>query len=146
MRTITAECESLCDSLMLNCHIHLRQLLVVELVEGQLDRADGVEQIAVALQTSLGGDHRALYTDELPLLQLTHILADGVGAHPNRSADSLVAGPALVGISILSAEQIEVDRQSTGRQPQQKYLVGQLEVVLDRITLEPLCVLQSAPP
>ena len=53
MRTVTAECESLCDSLTLNCHIHLRQLLVVELVEGQLDRTDGVEQIAVALQTSL---------------------------------------------------------------------------------------------
>ena len=146
MHAITAECESLCDSLMLNCHIHLRQLLVVELVEGQLDRADGVEQIAVALQSVSRGDGRSLCTDELPLLQPAHILAGSVGAYPHCSADSLVAGPALVGISILSAEQIEVDRQSTGRQPQQKYLVGQLEVVLDRITLEPLCVLQSAPP
>ena len=99
-----------------------------------LDRADGVEQIAVAFQTASGGDCRALCTDELPLLQLAHILTDGVRAHLHRSADGLVAGPALVGVSVLAAEQIGVDRQRTGRQPQQEYLVGQLEVVLDRVS------------
>ena len=105
--------------------VHLRQLLFVELIQSQLDRTDGVEQIAVALQASLGGDGCVLCTDELPLLQLAHILADGVGAHPHRSADSLVAGPALVGVSVLAAEQVRVDSQRTRRQAQQEYLVGQ---------------------
>ena len=134
MHAITAECECRCDSLALSCHIHLRQLLVVELVKGQLDRADGVEQVAVALQTIPGGDACALRTDTK------------VGAYPHCSADGLVAGSALVGVSILTAEQIGVDGQRTGRQSQQEYLLGQLEVVLDWITLEPRCVLQSAPP
>ncbi len=71
-----------------------------------MDWTDGVEQVAVALQTGPGGDRRALCTDELSLLQFTHILADGVGAHPHCSADSLVAGPALVGLSVLTAEQV----------------------------------------
>ena len=57
-------------------HVHLRQLLFVELIERQLDWTDGVEQVAVALQTIPGGDGRAFCTDELALLQLTHILAD----------------------------------------------------------------------
>ena len=56
----------------------------------------------------------ALCTNELSLLQLTHILADGVGAHPHRSADSFVAGPALVGVSVLTADQIRVDGQRAG--------------------------------
>ena len=104
------------------------------------------EQSAVALQTVPGGDGRVLCTDELPLLQLTHILADSVGTHPHRIADSLVAGPALVRLPVLAAEQVRVDSQRAGRQSQQEYLVGQQEAVPDRITLEPLCVLQSAPP
>ena len=54
--------------LTLSRHIHLRQLLLVELVEGQLDWADGVEQIAVALQTDPGGDGCVFCTNELPLL------------------------------------------------------------------------------
>ena len=111
-----------------------------------MDGEDGVEQVAVALQTGLGGDGYALCTDELPLLQFVHILANGVGAHPHRSANGFVAGPALVGASILTAEQIGVDGQRTRRQAQQEYFVGQLEVILDRITLGPLLVLQSAPP
>ena len=114
MCAIATVCECFCDPLALSCHIHLRQLLVVELVKGQLDRADGVEQVAVALQTGLGGDGRALCTDELPLLQPAHILAGSVGAYPHCSADGLVAGSALVGVSILTAEQIGVDGQSTG--------------------------------
>ena len=105
--------------------VHLRQLLVIELIQSQLDRTDGVEQIAVALQASLGGDGCVLCTDELPLLQLAHILADGVSAHPHCVSDSLVAGPALVGLPVFTAEQIGVDRQRTRRQAQQEYLVGQ---------------------
>ena len=69
MRTVTAKCECRCDSLTFSSHIYPRQLLFVELIERQLDRADGVEQIAVALQASLGGDGRVLCTDEPPLLQ-----------------------------------------------------------------------------
>ena len=146
MRAVTVKREYRCDSLTLSRRIHLRQLLFVELVEGQLDWTDGVEQVAVALQTSPGGDGRALCTDEAALLQFTHILADCVGAHPHRIADGLVAGPALVGVLVLTAEQVRVDRQRTGRQPQQEYLVGQLELVHDPITLRPQCVLHSAPP
>ena len=67
-------------------------------------------------------------------------------AHLHRSADGSVAGPALVGVTVFTAEQVGVDSQSARRQAQQEYLVGQLEVVLDWITLGPLLVLQSAPP
>ena len=63
MLAITAKCKCLCDSLTLSHYIHLRQLLFIELVEGQLDGTDGVEQIAIALQTGLGGDGCALCTD-----------------------------------------------------------------------------------
>ena len=129
MRTVTAERECLCDSLTFSCHIHLRHLLFVELIQRQLDRTDGVEQIAVALQTIPGGDACALRTDELSLLQFTHILADGIGAHPHCSADGFVAGPALIGTPAFTAEQVRVDSQRAGRQAQQEYLVGQLEVV-----------------
>ena len=94
VRTSAAKRKCLCDPLTLSCRVHLRQLLFVELVNHQLDRADGLEQIAAALQASLGGDGRVLCTDKLPFLQLTHAFADSVGAHPHRSADSLVAGPA----------------------------------------------------
>ena len=57
---------------------------------------------------------RVLCTDELALLQLTHILADGVGAHPHCFADGLVAGPALVRFPVLAAEQIRVDASAGG--------------------------------
>ena len=66
-----------------------------------------VEQIAVVLQISLGGDCRALCTNELPLLQFTHILADGVGTHLHCTANDLVAGPALVGVSVLQQSRYE---------------------------------------
>ena len=47
---------------------------------------DGVEQVAVALQASFGSDRCVLYTDELALLQLAHILEDSVGAHPQNKS------------------------------------------------------------
>ena len=96
----------MCDPLTINCRIYPRQLLFIELIERQPDRVDGVEQIAVALQASLGGDGCVLCTDELEIFQLAHILADDAGAHTHRIADGLVAGPALVGISVLTAKQV----------------------------------------
>ena len=66
-----------------------------------MDWTDGVEQVAVALQTIPGGDACALCTDELVIFQLTHILADSVGAHLHCSANGLVAGPALIGTPVL---------------------------------------------
>ena len=63
-------------------HIHPRQLLFVELIQRQLDRADGVEQIAVALQTSLGGDGGVLCADGSvagPALMGAPVRASGVG-------------------------------------------------------------------
>lgn len=51
MRTVTAERECLCDSLTFSCHIHLRHLLFVELIQRQLDRTDGVAQISVAFNS-----------------------------------------------------------------------------------------------
>ena len=70
MRAIAAKCESRCGSLTLSCRIHLRQLLGVELIQHQLDLADGAEQIAAALQSSLGGNGCALCTDGRTVLAL----------------------------------------------------------------------------
>lgn len=64
---ITAECESLCDSLRFDRHIHLQQMLLIKLIECQPDRMEGVEQIAVALRIILGNDSCVLCADE-PLL------------------------------------------------------------------------------
>lgn len=49
---ITAESEYLCDSMTLDFHIHLRQLLFVALTKLQLNQTDGVGQIVIALQIS----------------------------------------------------------------------------------------------
>ena len=43
----------MCDPLTFRCHVYPRLLLFVELIQRQLNRTDGVEQIAVALQTAL---------------------------------------------------------------------------------------------
>ncbi len=51
MCAITAMCESRCDSLTLSRHIYLCQLMFVELIQRQLDRADGVAQISVAFNS-----------------------------------------------------------------------------------------------
>ncbi len=42
------------DPPTLSCHIYLRQLLFVELIQRQLDRTDGVEQVTVAPQGASG--------------------------------------------------------------------------------------------
>ena len=104
MEHVDAEREYLCGPLALSRRVHLRQLLFVELVERQLDWTDGAEQV----------DGCVLCTDELPLLQLAHLLADSVGTHPHCSTYGFVAGPALVGTSILAAEQVRVDSQCAG--------------------------------
>ena len=82
MPFITSERESFCDSLTFDRHTYLRQLLLVELVEHQLDQADGAEQIAAALRSILGGDCCILCMEEPPLIQFTHILVDGILPHP----------------------------------------------------------------
>ena len=97
----------MCDSLTINCHIHLRQLLFIELVYGQLDWTDGVEQVAVALETSLGGDGGVLCADETFAGEGADVLVHRVDTQLSCCADGSVAGPALMGAPVRAAEQAE---------------------------------------
>lgn len=60
--------RELFNSLTFDCCIHPLQLLLIELIERQLDQANGAEQIAVALRPFLGDGCWVLYVDGLPFL------------------------------------------------------------------------------
>lgn len=117
MPLITAECESLYDSLRFDCYIHLRQLLLIELIKRQPDRADGVEQIAATPRSILDDGCYVLCIDELPLLQFSRILADDAQAHTRHSADGPAAGSVPIGISVFTTAQIGVYCQCDGKRP-----------------------------
>ena len=90
--------------------LHLPELPLVERFHRRLDGADGVEQVPVERPAVLAPYHGRLGADEIFLLQAAHILADCVFAHAQRLADGLVAGPALIGFSVLDAQQVNNDK------------------------------------
>ena len=61
-------------------------------------------------------------------------------------ANGLVAGVALVGFSVLHAQQIAVDGDLRVAETDVKYLVGNLEIVFVGISFGPLLKLHIAPP
>ena len=77
------------------------------------------------LRPSLVRDRRRLCNNQLLTFQLSHILPHGVDTHADSFADRPVAGPALIGLAVLTVEQAGVDRQRARRQTQRKNLVGQ---------------------
>ncbi len=126
--------------------LQLPELPLVEQFDCRLDRTDGVEQISVEGSAVFAPHHRRLGADETFLLQAAHILAHGVLTHTQRLADGLVAGVALVGFSVLDAQQIAVDGDLWVTETDVKYFVGNLEIVFVGISFGPLLELHIAPP
>ena len=84
-------------------------------VQHLLDWLDGVEQTAVALEAIPGVYHCVLRTDETFVSEGADVFAHCVDAHSCRRSDGLVAGPALMGAPVLTAEQIRVHGELSGR-------------------------------
>lgn len=87
------------------------QVLFQLVIRRLLDRADRIEQIAVAHQASLSFYLRGFRVDQSLLFQLSYVLGNCVGAHAGVLADLPDAGPALMGFPILAEYQVGVDRQ-----------------------------------
>ena len=111
-----------------------------------LDGQDPVEQISVPLHAAFGVDTGGLGGDERLFYQLANILSYRVLAHANRFADGLVAGPALVGLSVFPKEKIAVHRQLSGAQVQREDLIGQRKIVFSGISLRKICIRDHVPP
>ena len=132
--------------LALNIYFKLPQLLLVQVLSCILNRADGVEQIAVLLASISPGDACRFRSDETLFFQYSHMLFDGVPAQPHRGADGLVTWPALMGPAVLAAQQVTVDCDRARLQLKRKNLIGQREIILVWIGPLPECVLYWAPP
>mgnify|MGYP003200292755 CR=1 FL=1 len=113
----------------------LLHLALVTEGEGILNRQDGVPETAVALETVPGDDLRALCSDEPMLLQRGNILCHGVDRDTQLPCDGGIADKALVGSSILNAEQIGVDVDLHVVQSQIKDCVENGEKVFDGVLL-----------
>ena len=111
-----------------------------------LDGQDPVEQISIPLHAAFGDDAGGLSGDEGFFLQQTNILSDRVLAHAYRFADGLVAGPAPVGLSVFSEEQVAIHRQLSGAQVQGEDLIGQRKIVFSGISLRKICIRDHVPP
>ena len=128
-------CEAFRSSLAGGVLLQLLELPLVEQFDCRLNRTDGVEQISVEGSAVFAPHHRRLGADETFLLQATHILAHGVLAHTQCLADGLVAGIALVGFSVLDAQQIAVDGDLRVAETDVKNFVWNLEIVFVGISL-----------
>ena len=83
--------------------------LIVE-VDCVLDWQDGVAQSTVVLAAISCGDGRRLCNDQFSFFQLRNVLPYRVDTHADSFADRPVAGPILIGLAVLSVEQVGVDR------------------------------------
>ena len=109
------------------------QHFAVMVVDGFLDRSDGVAQTSVAELTVPRSDGGRLCSDEALLLQTLYMLRYRLFAQPNCIADGVVAGIALMSHSVLTAEQIGIDHNFSVAQAETENLIGQREVVFDRV-------------
>ncbi len=67
------------------------------------------------LETGLGEDGSILCADKPFVSERADVLAHCVDAYPRRRTNRFVTGPALVGASVLTAEQIGVHRKLARR-------------------------------
>ena len=79
-----------------------------------LEWTDGVEQAAIVFETSPGEDGGVLCVDETFVCEGAYVLTHRIDAHPRCCTDGFVAGPALVGASVRTSEQVGVHRKFTG--------------------------------
>jgi len=124
----------------------LPELPLIERFEYTRDRTDGVEQIPVQRFSVFALHDGRLRVDEAFLLQLPHVLCHRVFTHADRMADGFVTGVALVSLTILAPEQIDVERYLPVIQTDAEYLVGHHKIVFLCTALGPFVVTQFIPP
>ncbi len=71
--------------------------------------AGGVEGRSAYFFAAILGDDGGFCVDELLVFQLQHVLTDSICAHFARTTDGVIAGAALIGLSVLDAGQVTVD-------------------------------------
>ena len=76
-----------------------------------LEWTDGVEQVAVVLETGPGEDGGVLCVDEPFVSEGADVLAHRVDTQLSCCTDGFVAGPALVGVPICASEEVGVHRE-----------------------------------
>lgn len=106
------------------------QLPLIVRLQNILERGDGIEQIAVPFYASLGGNGSGFCADKALALKGGDVFCRRVFRHAHCFADGFVAGPALARFSVGTAEQIGVDGQFAGAEPENEDLVGEGECVL----------------
>ena len=92
-----------------------------------LDRSDGKSQSAVSHLASFSFHLCWFHIDEALFFQLANVLGNGVGAHAGMLANPPNAGPALVGLPVLTENQVGVERHLLWGKPQGENGVGQKE-------------------
>ena len=101
-------------------------------VDSFLDGLDGELQGAIPHLAGLGTQLGGFHVDKTLFFQLANVLGNRVSAHPHVLAYASNAGPALVGLPVLTEHQVCVDGQLTGGKSQSENLIGQKKIVTQR--------------
>lgn len=83
-------------------------------IQHLMEWTDGVEQAAVVLETGPGEYGGVLCADEPLVSERADVLAHRIDAQLSCCTNGFVAGPALTGAPICTAEQVGVHRKLTG--------------------------------
>ena len=105
--------------------LYLMQLSTMERIHSHPHRQDRVEVVALPFHPALVEVAAGLYRDEPHLQQCADTFHRGVLRQTRRGGDGVVAWVAGVRPAVLNQQQIGADHKRRGREPQQKYLVGQ---------------------
>lgn len=111
-----------------------------------LYRADGIEQIAVALFAFLRVYRGRLGCDQPFFGQTIHMFSNGVFAHADSFPDRFVARMALKCFPVLAVHQIRIHCDLTGAETQAENFIRQRKIIPDRITLWISGEFQMLPP
>ena len=97
------------------------------MVDGFLDRQDGVAVVAVPLHSLAVEIAGALYCDKLPVLQFGDVFHHRVHGQPHSGGDGVVTGMALMAAAVFAVEQVGVDGDRAMPQVQGKDFVREGE-------------------
>lgn len=111
----------------LGLQLQVAELTLMERFYCFLCWKDGVEIVAVPLQTSVVKVAGALHRDEVFVQEDTDGIYHGVPGHPRGGSDGAVAGVASVRFAILDQQQISVYHKCRGRKVQQENFIGKSE-------------------
>ena len=132
--------EQLLHSVAFPCRICFRKLTLVFVINGFLDRADGVEQRTIARFLARGIHQRRLHRDEPLFDESADVAHHSFLSSANGAPDGGIAGAALIVLSVLDVEQVGIDRQLARGEVKGEDLIWQREIVFDRVALRILLI------